>query len=289
MSDEEAKVPRETASDLEKLADRLLGAIEDLGGPDSEDLDEALAAFLDQAVSFVRRYNRLEIDLQASAPEEPALFVANHGFGGIFDLNVMAANAALEDLDLDRPVNFLTHQLAWTLGVGRVIEHLGARPASNESAVEAFTEGNHVMVFPGGDVEAAKSFSHRNEIIFGGRSGFARLAMEQQVPIIPIVTSGAGESLLVLSDGQGLAKKLKLDKLLRLKALPVSLSFPWGLSVGAVGQLPYLPLPTKLRTAVLPAMTPTKGEDAAGLAERVQSAMQDAMTAMTANRKPLLG
>ena len=289
MGEEENKVPREAATDLEKLADRLLGAIEDLGGPDSDDLDEALPAFLDQAVSFVRRYNRLEVDLQTSAPEEPVLFVANHGFGGVFDLNVMAANAALEDLDLDRPVNFLTHQLAWTLGVGRVIEHLGARPASNESAVEAFAEGNHVMVFPGGDVEAAKSFSHRNEVIFGGRSGFARLAMEQQVPIVPIVTSGAGESLLVLSDGKRLAKKLKLDKLLRLKALPVSLSFPWGLSVGAVGQLPYLPLPTKLRTAVMPPMTPKKGEEAQEFADRVQNAMQDTMTAMTAKRKPILG
>ena len=289
MGEEETKVPREAATDLEKLADRLLGAIEDLGGPDSDDLDEALPAFLDQAVSFVRRYNRLEVDLQTPAPEEPVLFVANHGFGGIFDLNVMAANAALEDLDLDRPVNFLTHQLAWTLGVGRVIEHLGARPASNESAVEAFAEGNHVMVFPGGDVEAAKSYSHRNEVIFGGRSGFARLAMEQQVPIVPIVTSGAGESLLVLSDGKRLAKKLKLDKLLRLKALPVSLSFPWGLSVGAVGQLPYLPLPTKLRTAVMLPMMPKKGEEPQGFADRVQNAMQDTMTAMTANRKPILG
>lgn len=289
MSDEETEVPREAASDLEKLADRLLGAIEDIGGPDSEDLDEALAAFLDQAVLFVRRYNRLEIDIKATTPEEPVLFVGNHGFGGIFDLNVMAANAALEDLDLNRPVNFLTHQLAWTLGVGRVIEHLGARPASNESAAEAFAEGNHVMVFPGGDVEAAKSFAHRNEVIFGGRSGFARLAMEQNVPIIPIVTAGAGESLLVLSDGKRLAKKLKLDKLLRLKALPVSLSFPWGLSVGAVGQVPYLPLPTKLRTTVLPEMTPKKGEESADFAARVQEAMQDAMTEMTANRKPILG
>lgn len=289
MSDEETRVPREAASDLEKLADRLLGAIEDLGGPDAEDLNEALPAFLDQAVSFVRRYNRLEVDLQAVSPKEPVLFVANHGFGGIFDLNVMASNAALEDLDLDRPVIFLTHQLAWTLGVGRVIEHMGARPASNESAVEAFANGSHVMVFPGGDIEAAKSFSHRNEVIFGGRSGFARLAIEQRVPIIPIVTAGAGESLLVLSDGKNLAKKLKLDKLLRIKALPVSLSFPWGLSVGAVGQLPYLPLPTKLRTTVLPAMKPKKGEDATGFADRVQTAMQDAMTTMTANRKPVLG
>lgn len=289
MTDAQSRVPREAATDLEHLADRLLTAIGDLGGPDSDDLDAALAAFLDRAVSFVRRYNRLEIDLQTPSPRKPVLFVANHGFGGIFDLNVMAANAALEDLDLDRPVNFLTHQLAWTLGVGRVIEHLGARPASRESAVEAFAAGNHVMVFPGGDLDAAKPFSQRNDIVFGGRSGFARLAMEQKVPIVPIVTAGAGESLLVLSDGQSLAKTLKLDKLLRVKALPVSLSFPWGLSVGAVGQLPYLPLPTKLRTTVLPAMKAKKAETAESYADRVQTAMQDALTAMTEHRRPILG
>jgi hypothetical protein len=36
-------------------------------------------------------------------------------------------------------------------------------------------------------------------------------------------------------------------------------------------------------------MTPTKGEEAAEFAGRVQTAMQDAMTEMTANRRPLLG
>ena len=51
-----------------------------------------------------------------------SLFVADHGFGGIFDLNVLAVGAALEELNLDRPVSFLTHQLAWTLGVGPLVD-----------------------------------------------------------------------------------------------------------------------------------------------------------------------
>ena len=259
------------------------------GTPDSDDLDAALARFRRLAVDVVRRYHRLQVDIEVATLRKPVLFVANHGFGGIFDLNVLAANAALEDLKLDRPVTFLTHQLAWILGVGPVIEHLGARPASEESAVEAFAQGNHVMVFPGGDVDAAKSFLHRNEIVFSGRSGFARLAMEQKVPIVPIVTAGAGESLLVLSDGKPLAKALRLDKLLRIKALPVSISLPWGVNVGVVGMVPYLPLPTKLHTTVLPAMKARRGEDAAAYADRVRSAMQDAMTAMTAHRRPVLG
>ena len=267
----------------EESAHALLAAIERrLGGAvDDSDLDAALSAFRHRATEFVRRYHRLEIDREVQTPADPVLFVGNHGFGGIFDLNVLAANAALEDLALERPVTFLTHQLAWTLGVGPVIERLGAQPASEESAVSAFAAGHHVMVFPGGDVDAGKSWFHRNEIVFSGRTGFARLAIEQKVPIVPIVTAGAGETLFVLTDGKPLAKALRLDKLLRVKALPISISVPWGFNVGLVGMLPYLPLPTKMRTRVLPAMTPRPGDDAESFAARVHDTMQGALTAMT--------
>ena len=144
-------------------------------------------------------------------------------------------------------------------------------------------------MFPGGDLDAFKPFPERNQIVFGGRSGFAQLAIDEDVAIIPIVTAGAGESLLVLSDGERLARALRLDKLLRVKAVPITLSLPWGLSVGGAGLLPYLPLPTKLDTRVLPAMRALPDENADVYADRVHTAMQNAMTKMTRERRPLLG
>ncbi|MGO9746897.1 MAG: lysophospholipid acyltransferase family protein [Mycobacterium sp.] len=288
------KAQRRQHAEVEELADALLAAVEqgvqrgDEGHGPSE-LDKVLTGVRHRAIEFVRRYNRLEVDLETAALAEPVLFVANHGFGGIFDLNVLAVGAVLEDLQLDRPVTFLTHQMAWTLGVGPLIEHLGARPASRDSARDAFAEGHHVVVFPGGELDAFKSFSDRNQIVFGGRSGFAGLAIDEKVPIVPVVTAGAGESLLVLADGERLARALHLDKLLRLKALPITLSVPWGINVGAVGLLPYLPLPSKLHTRVLPRAEARRGEYAEALAERVHVAMQDALTEMTAHRRPLLG
>ncbi|TRW88514.1 glycerol acyltransferase [Mycolicibacterium sp. 018/SC-01/001] len=246
----------------------------------------AVAAVGDE---FVRRYHRLDIDSTIETPTDPVLFVANHGFGGVVDLNVFAVRAALDELHLDRPLTILTHQLAWTLGVGRLFEPLGARPASRDSAVEAFEAGHHVLVFPGGDKDAAKTFDERNLVKFDGRTGFAKLALEHKVPIVPVVTAGAGESLLVLSSGERLARALRLDKILRVKALPVSVSVPWGLNVGAVGMLPYLPLPTKLVTRVLAPMIAADDETAEQFAGRVESAMQDALTDMTRDRKPLLG
>jgi 1-acyl-sn-glycerol-3-phosphate acyltransferase len=252
-------------------------------------LDSALNGIRQGMIDFVRRYHRLQVDVAGGAPDAPVLFVANHGFGGILDLNVMAVAAVLQDLGVDRPVTFLTHQLAWTLGVGPIVERLGARPASRVSAEEAFAQGHHVVVFPGGDLDAGKSFADRNQIVFGGRSGFAQLAIDEQVPIVPIVTAGAGESLLVLSDGESLARALRLDKILRVKALPVSLSLPWGLNVGVVGMLPYLPLPTKLHSRVLAATTAKPGEDAEAYADCIHTLMQDALTEMTRNRRPLIG
>lgn len=281
--------------DVEKFADALLAAVEDDvdGQPDGGQLPDAfvtaLSALRNLGIDVVRRYNRLDIDAAAVTFDGPVLFVANHGFGGIFDLNVFATAAAMDELQLDRPVTILTHQLAWTLGVGRFLEPLGAQPACGDSAREAFDDGHHVLVFPGGDLDASKSWDDRNRIVFGGRSGFARVAMEHDVPIVPIVTAGAGESLFVISSGERLARATRLDKLLRLKAAPISVSLPWGLSIGAVGILPYLPLPAKLRTRVLAPVVAKAGEDADAYAARVQEEMQRALTDLTSGRTPLIG
>jgi hypothetical protein len=50
-----------------------------------------------------------------------------------------------------------------------------------------------------------------------------------------------------------------------------------------------LPLPTRLETAVLPALRPHVGETPIVLAARVHTAMQDAMDELTEGRRWLLG
>lgn len=253
-------------------------------------LTSALIAMRDAGVAAVRRYHRLTVEVEADPITSPVLFVANHGFGGVIDLNVFATFAAFAELRLNRPVTALTHQLAWTLGVGPIVEQLGAKPASRESAASAFAAGEHVLVMPGGDVEAGKSFADRNKIIFGGRRGFAQLAIDSGVPIVPIVTAGAGETLFVITDGQKIARALRLHKLIRTKALPISIVLPYGLSVGFAGLLvPYLPLPAKLDTVVLPAMTAGPGESAEEFGDRVEVAMQSCMDRLVEGRRFLLG
>jgi 1-acyl-sn-glycerol-3-phosphate acyltransferase len=234
-------------------------------------------------INAVRLYNRLEVSVAQPVPDEPVLFVCNHGFGGVIDLNVFAFAAAYDDLDLSREVIALTHQIAWTLRAGKLVEPFGARPAARQNALDAFEEGHNVL-------DALKSWRQRNEIVFAGRSGYARLAMEAGVPIVPVVTSGAGESLLVLSSGKRIARALRLHKTsLRVKTVPLSISIPWGVNVGVVGLLPYLPLPTKLRTSVLAPMRPEPDESAEDFAHRVHSAMQAELDELTKDRLPVIG
>ncbi|MCK0516459.1 1-acyl-sn-glycerol-3-phosphate acyltransferase [Williamsia sp. DF01-3] len=240
-------------------------------------------------VGVARRYHRMEVDQRCHTPKGPVLFVANHGFGGVFDLNLLAFAAAYQQVGDRRRVSVLTHAIAWKLGVGRLVNMFDGIPADHDTALRALDSGDHVLVFPGGDIDGFKSWQDRNKIMFDGRTGFARLAIDAGVPIVPVVTAGAGESLFVLSSGRGAARRLGLDRVLRLKTFPVSFSAPWGFNVGLVGLLPYLPLPTKITTTVLPAMQAEEGETAEDFGRRVHAVMDRKLSAMTAKRIPLLG
>ncbi len=106
-----------------------------------------------------------------------------------------------------------------------------------------------MVVFPGGDYDVYRPTLSENKIDFDGRTGYVRAALNAGVPIVPTVSIGGQESQLYLSRGEWLAKALRLDKLLRVKILPISFGFPFGLSA----VLPVnVPLPTKIVMQVLP-------------------------------------
>src|SRR5205823_8467219 len=110
--------------------------------------------------------------------------------------------------------------------------------------------GAALLVYPGGDYEVHRPIWDGNKVDFGGRKGYVRLALEKDVPIVPVVAIGGQETALFLSRGDRLARLLGLDKLFRLKVLPISLALPWGLNVGDM--LGHIPLPAKITVETLP-------------------------------------
>ncbi len=237
----------------------------------------------------IARYTRFEFDEGAGKADGAALYVVNHGFGGALDLNVLlsATIGARIGLHPEEPSVMLMHQLAWSLGVGPFLEPAGLRPAGREVALAALRADVPVLVMPGGDLDGAKPWRERNRVHFHGRSGFARLAAEAGVPIVPIVITGAGDTLLNLSDGAWLARALGLDRRFRQKALPISLALPWGLNVG-VAAGGYLPFPAKLRGTVCRHFHVSPGDAPEDVARKVESEMDATAQRLAAGRNPYL-
>lgn len=196
-------------------------------------------------------YFRAEVEGFEHVPDEPVLFVGNHSGGASIPDTFVFTLAYHTWFTVEgRPLIGLAHRIITeTPLLGDFGRKFGIVHAGPGQAAELLAQGANVMVYPGGDVEALRPSRDRNRIVFDGRQGFLRLAHESRVKIVPVVATGGQETLLVLNDGRRLARLTRLDRLLRVKTLPVTLSFPWGFLPGG---LPHVPAPAKIRIRVLP-------------------------------------
>ncbi|CAM3105132.1 hypothetical protein BST27_06965 [Mycobacterium intermedium] len=193
---------------------------------------------------------RAEVHGFEHVPDEPVLFVGNHSGGGATPDTFVFLLAYNTFFTVEgRPLYALAHDTVTAApGVGKLTRKLGVVPAANSFSERVFASGGSTLVYPGGDIEALRPWRDRNKIIFSGRKGFLRLAHRCDVKIVPVVATGGHDTLMVLNDGRRTAKLLRLDKLARVKSLPITLSVPWGLSPLP---LPQFPLPAKIRMQVL--------------------------------------
>ena len=196
----------------------------------------------------IKRYFRAEVRGLESIPKAGgALVVSNHS-GGMFTPDVLIfAPAFYEKFGFDRPVYTLAHWGVFMANVGDWLRRAGVIEASRENAAKALRDGAVVLVFPGGDYDAYRPTLTENVIDFAGRTGYVRTAIETGVPIVPMVSIGAQETQLFVARGDSIAKRLGLQRL-RAQILPISVGFPFGLSVFFP---PNVPLPAKIVTRVL--------------------------------------
>jgi 1-acyl-sn-glycerol-3-phosphate acyltransferase len=232
-------------------------------------------------------------DLGNIPEDEPALLVGNHSGGNVIPDTFIFTLAFSTYFGVERRFFQLAHNLAiaWPV-IGDLLRKSGTISASHENAEKALKSGAPVLVYPGGDWETHRPSWEGHKVDFAGRRGFIKLALEAGVPIVPVVSVGGQETALFLSRGAGLAKALRLDKLLRLKVLPISLALPWGLNVGDF--LGHLPLPAKVTIEVLPPIDVQEefgpDPDLDEVYEHVTGQMQDALDALAAERRfPVIG
>lgn len=198
-----------------------------------------------------RIYFRVEVHGFENVPDEPVLFVGNHSGGANIPDTFLFTLAYHTYFTVQgRPLIGLGHEVVARMPViGDMARKFGMVPARSAAAAELLHQDANVLVYPGGDVEALRPWRDRNRIVFDGRKGFLKLAHANRAKIVPVVATGGHETFFVLNDGRRLAQLLRFDKLLRVKSVPLSVSIPWGL---VAGDLPHVPLPSKIRIQVLP-------------------------------------
>ena len=238
----------------------------------NEELIARLAGWIERVAL---PYHRARVDGVDNVPAGPALIVGNHSGATLSIDSFILAHALYERFGVDTVPYGLAHDMAVDLPIlNHVLCQLGAVRASHENARAVFEAGRKLIVYPGGDVEAMRPYWRRDEVDFAGRVGFARLAIRQQVPIVPVAAQGAHGTLIVLHDFKSIARRIGLTDRTRIGVFPVSFLLPYGLWFGPTP--PYFPLPAKIRISVLPAMAPPTDEDhAERFAFEVERAIQD--------------
>jgi len=295
VQDDDAPEREGSASLPARLARAVAGAVQsripvaDLDERDPDYIRETLPR-LWLAASL---YFRGEVRGLGNIPEEgPVLLVGNHSGGNLTPDTHVFTLAFSAYFGVERRFYQLAHNLVLSMpGLG-MLRKYGTVAASPDNARKALASGAALLVYPGGDYEVHRPIWEGNKVDFDGRKGFIRLALEHDVPMVPVVSIGGQETSLFLSRGEHLAKLLQLDKLFRLKVLPISLAIPWGLNVGDM--MGHWPLPSKLTIEALPPIHLREefGEDPDldEVYDHVMRVMQETLDALAAERRfPVIG
>ncbi len=192
------------------------------------------------------RYFGLEVQGFNNVPAGPTMVVSNHS-GGTSIPDVWGFLIAwYRYFGVQRPIHPMAHEIILSNRfTGVYFAKRGVLRGGPSIALRALRDhGRDLMVMPGGDLDTWRPYSKRYEVRFSGRVGYARLAIQAGVPIVPVANAGAHETLIVLTDGRPFARAIGLHAFARAEVFPVHLSLPWGL---AVGPWPHLPTPVTLR------------------------------------------
>jgi len=238
-------------------------------------------------------YFRGEVRGLGNIPEQgPVLLVGNHSGGNLTPDTHVFTLAFCAYFGVERRFYQLAHNLVLSMpGLGS-LRKFGTVAASPDNMAKALDSGAALLVYPGGDYEVHRPSWEGNRVDFDGRKGFIRQALKHDVPIVPVVSIGGQETALFLSRGERLARLLALDRMFRLKVLPISLALPWGLNVGDL--LGHIPLPAKITIEALPPIHLREefgtDPDIDEIYDHVLRLMQETLDALAAERTlPVLG
>lgn len=220
---------------------------------DEQRLDLQSPRSIDQlmpALGALRWWFRYQVrDLERIPRSGAALLVLNHG---PLPVDAVLLGGAIYEA-IGRLPRALTDHLVFKVPALReLFLTLGAVDGRHDTADALLQGGNLVIVMPGGAPEAFKPSARAYELYWRERTGFARLAIRQQVPVIPAACIGIDEVYSIPLDLFELGKRW-----FGVRSLPVPLL--WGL-----GPLPRrVPLTHLIGEPIVPPAPASLADDEA--------------------------
>jgi 1-acyl-sn-glycerol-3-phosphate acyltransferase len=134
--------------------------------------------------------------------DRPFLLAGNHTLMGVLDAPLMVLGL------YERRgvfVRALGDHLHFQVPVWRdLLERFGVVDGTPEAVHALMVEREPILVFPGGAREVFKRKGEQYRLLWGKRTGFARLAIEHGYPIVPFAAVGAEDAFDILLDADEL-------------------------------------------------------------------------------------
>jgi len=205
-------------------------------------------------------YFRVEASGWEHVPlNDQVLLVGSHNGGLAAPDMFMMMYDWFQRFGIERPAYGLMHPKVWQVSpaLAEIAAQAGAVAAHPKVAIAALRQKASVLVYPGGAKDVFRPHTLRHKICLGGNQAFVKLALEFELPIIPLISYGAHDTFLVLDDVYPLVKEWHEQGMPWLfnvdpEVFPIYLGLPWGIGFGP---LPHIPLPVKLHTRVCPPIT----------------------------------
>ncbi|MBD2627334.1 lysophospholipid acyltransferase family protein [Trichormus variabilis] len=201
-------------------------------------------------------YFRVQTSGWENVPDEKILIVGSHNGGLASPDTSMMMYDWVRRFGAEKPIYGLMHPKAWEVfpALAEIAMKGGAVIAHPQMAYQALRSGASVLVYPGGAEDVFRPHEMRDKIYFAERRGFIKLALRENVPIVPAISWGAHDTLFILADLYKVVEqfhKWGMPWLFGVDPLvfPIYLGLPWGL---ALGPLPNIPLPMPIHTRVCP-------------------------------------
>jgi 1-acyl-sn-glycerol-3-phosphate acyltransferase len=234
---------------------------------------------------FYQHYFRVQTQGWDNIPAGQFLLVGSHNGGLAAPDMVMTMYDWFRRFGTERLIYGLSHENLWKVNppLANLAMEVGSIAAHPKMAIAAIQRGASLLVYPGGAKDVFRPHRDRHKIQFAGRTGFIKLALRENLPIVPIISHGAHDTLIVLEDFYKQAKILHQWGIPWLfnadpEVFPVYLGLPWGI---AIGPLPNIPFPVPIKTRVCPPITfPRYGRKTTSDRDYVNTCVEKVQTQM---------